>query len=280
MANYLPPAIMAFFQPRPKLEYAPPMDKRPPLPYCGIGHLMHRMKEYAETIPLPVIKPTPAQIKDARKQKLKAKAEQKLQRHKAKWKPKEREGLTSDAFKTLFVARLSYDVSADDLKHEFEFYGPVSKVFLIKDRKGKSRGYGYVEFQSSKDLKEAYNDADGRKIAGRRIVVDVERGRTVKNWLPRRLGGGLGGTRIGGKDENTRYSGRNPPASSSSSSASTRRDSDRSSRREEPSRDSSRSSRGSEKERRRSPERDDKKRSRRDRSRSRSRDRSPKKSRR
>ncbi len=26
--------------------------------------------------------------------------------------------------------------------------------------------YGYVEFQSSKDLKEAYNDADGRKIAG------------------------------------------------------------------------------------------------------------------
>jgi hypothetical protein len=107
MANYLPPAIMAFFQPRylrsviilvlfihmvlfclilclfrPKLEYAPPMDKRPPLPYCGIGHLMHRMKEYAETIPLPVIKPTPAQIKDARKQKLKAKAEQKLQRHK------------------------------------------------------------------------------------------------------------------------------------------------------------------------------------------------------
>jgi hypothetical protein len=35
----------------------------------------------------------------------------------------------------------------------------------------------------------------GRKIDGRRVLVDVERGRTVKGWKPRKLGGGLGGTR-------------------------------------------------------------------------------------
>lgn len=34
---------------------------------------------------------------------------------------------------------------------------------------------------------------DGRKIEGRRIKVDVERGRTVEGWKPRRLAGGLGG---------------------------------------------------------------------------------------
>ena len=34
----------------------------------------------------------------------------------------------------------------------------------------------------------AYKHADGKKIDGRRIVVDVERGRTVKTWRPRRLG--------------------------------------------------------------------------------------------
>lgn len=34
----------------------------------------------------------------------------------------------------------------------------------------------------------AYKHADGRKIDGRRVLVDVERGRTVKGWLPRRLG--------------------------------------------------------------------------------------------
>lgn len=34
----------------------------------------------------------------------------------------------------------------------------------------------------------AYKHADGKKIDGRRIVVDVERGRTVKTWRPRRVG--------------------------------------------------------------------------------------------
>jgi hypothetical protein len=34
----------------------------------------------------------------------------------------------------------------------------------------------------------AYKYADGKKIDGRRVLVDVERGRTVKGWLPRRLG--------------------------------------------------------------------------------------------
>lgn len=40
----------------------------------------------------------------------------------------------------------------------------------------------------SLECADAYKGADGRKIAGRRVVVDVERGRTVKNWRPRRLG--------------------------------------------------------------------------------------------
>ena len=34
----------------------------------------------------------------------------------------------------------------------------------------------------------AYKHADGKKIDGKRVVVDVERGRTVKSWKPRRLG--------------------------------------------------------------------------------------------
>lgn len=34
----------------------------------------------------------------------------------------------------------------------------------------------------------AYKYSDGKKIDGKRVVVDVERGRTVKSWKPRRLG--------------------------------------------------------------------------------------------
>lgn len=54
----------------------------------------------------------------------------------------------------------------------------------------------------------AYKQADGRKIEGRRVLVDVERGRTVPNWRPRRLGGGLGTTRVGGEEVNQKHSGR------------------------------------------------------------------------
>jgi U1 small nuclear ribonucleoprotein len=65
-----------------------------------------------------------------------------------------------------------------------------------------------VEFVREKDLKTAFKEGDGMKVDGRRIVVDVERGRTVKGWKPRRLGGGLGKTRVGGPRENQKISGR------------------------------------------------------------------------
>lgn len=35
--------------------------------------------------------------------------------------------------------------------------------------------------------------ADGVKIENKRCLVDVERGRAVPGWRPRRLGGGKGG---------------------------------------------------------------------------------------
>lgn len=62
----------------------------------------------------------------------------------------------------------------------------------------------YVEFSP-----DAYKQADGRKVDNKRVLVDVERGRTVPNWRPRRLGGGLGSSRMGGaetdKKDSTRY---------------------------------------------------------------------------
>lgn len=44
-------------------------------------------------------------------------------------------------------------------------------------------------------LLAAYKQADGKKIDERRIIVDCERGRTVKGWKPRRFGGGKGESR-------------------------------------------------------------------------------------
>ena len=44
---------------------------------------------------------------------------------------------------------------------------------------GQPRGYAFVEFEKETDMTEAYKRADAKKLDGRRIVVDVERGRYV-----------------------------------------------------------------------------------------------------
>lgn len=69
---------------------------------------------------------------------------------------------------------------------------------------GQSRGYAFVEFEREKDMKVAYKEAGGLRLEGRRMLVDVERGRTVKGWKPTRLGGGLGSKRDGKMDPRER----------------------------------------------------------------------------
>lgn len=63
---------------------------------------------------------------------------------------------------------------------------------MVEDTKsGKPRGYCFVEYEHERDMRTAYKHAEGMKIDGRRVLVDVERGRTVTEWKPRRLGGGV-----------------------------------------------------------------------------------------
>ncbi|KAB5547659.1 hypothetical protein DKX38_011065 [Salix brachista] len=91
-------------------------------------------------------------------------------------------------------------------------------VRLVADKvTNKPRGYAFIEYMHTRDMKAAYKQADGRKLDGRRVLVDVERGRTVPNWRPRRLGGGLGTTRVGGEEVNQKHSGREVQQSGGSS---------------------------------------------------------------
>ena len=48
---------------------------------------------------------------------------------------------------------------------------------------------------------DAVRRGDGRRVDGRRIIVDRELGRTKANWYPRRLGGGKGEARKDRRDE-------------------------------------------------------------------------------
>merc|ERR1712146_576994 len=114
-----------------------------------------------------------------------------------RYDPHKDPNVAGDPFKTLFVARISYDTTEKKLKREFEVFGSIKRVRMVYDQKGKPRGYCFIEYEHERDLKNAYKQGDGKKIDGRRVMVDVERGRTVEGWLARRLGGGRGPGRQG-----------------------------------------------------------------------------------
>jgi RNA recognition motif-containing protein len=47
--------------------------------------------------------------------------------------------MQGDPYKTLFVSRLSYEVTERKLRHEFEEFGPIRRIRLVHDQdKGES----------------------------------------------------------------------------------------------------------------------------------------------
>ncbi|XP_026468496.1 U1 small nuclear ribonucleoprotein 70 kDa-like [Ctenocephalides felis] len=212
MTQFLPANLLALFAPREPIKHLPPACKLPHEKknkgYVGIAQFVKEFEDPKETPP-----PTRVETKEERlERRRRERAEQvayKLEQEIAVWDPTSSESATVDPFKTLFVARINYDTTESKLRREFEGYGPIKKIVVIHNAiNGKPRGYSFIEYEHERDMHSAYKHADGKKIDGRRVLVDVERARTVKGWLPRRLGGGLGGTRRGGPEVNIKHSGR------------------------------------------------------------------------
>ncbi|EZA60214.1 hypothetical protein DMN91_010707 [Ooceraea biroi] len=212
MTQFLPPNLLALFAPRDPIPYLPPANKLPHEKknggYIGVGVFLKYFEDPKDTPP-PVRVETREERLERRRRERAEQVAYKLEQEIAVWDPAGIPNVTADPFKTLFVARINYDTSESKLRREFEIYGTVKKIVVTHNTiNGKPRGYAFIEYEHERDMHSAYKHADGKKIDGRRVLVDVERARTVKGWLPRRLGGGLGGTRRGGPDVNIKHSGR------------------------------------------------------------------------
>ncbi|KAL3637846.1 hypothetical protein CASFOL_018294 [Castilleja foliolosa] len=204
-------SLLKLFEARPPLEYKPPPEKRKCLPYTGMAQFTSNFAEPGDPqYAVPVEKgETPAQRKARIHQIRLEEGAKKAAEELEKYDPNTDPNVSGDPYKTLFVARLNYETTESKIKREFEAYGPIKRVRLVMDKESnKPRGYAFIEYVHTRDMKAAYKQADGRKIDNRRVLVDVERGRTVPNWRPRRLGGGLGTTRVGGEEVNHIVAGR------------------------------------------------------------------------
>jgi len=117
--------------------------------------------------------------------------------------------VVSDPKRTLFVARLHPKTSEDLVKKAFSKFGSVIRCRLIRDLvTGYSKRYAFVEYEDERSMYRAYRDGNKLELDGCELFVDYECERTMKGWIPRRLGGGLGGKKESGQ---LRFGGRDRP---------------------------------------------------------------------
>ncbi|KAI2637273.1 U1 small nuclear ribonucleoprotein of 70kDa MW N terminal-domain-containing protein [Xylaria nigripes] len=205
MTDKLPPNLLALFAPRPPLRWLPAPDHAPEerktSKITGLAEYLPILAAYKEA---DGYVPTESwlQARDRKKLEKAAQQEKLLEEGPRNYIPADDANVRGDPFKTLIVARLSYEANESDLEKEFGRFGAIERIRIITDthaherpnkKKKPHRGYAFVVFEREKDMRAALDGCDGIRIKDRRIKVDVERGRTVKGWKPRRLGGGLGG---------------------------------------------------------------------------------------
>uniref|UniRef100_G1MW34 U11/U12 small nuclear ribonucleoprotein 35 kDa protein n=2 Tax=Meleagris gallopavo TaxID=9103 RepID=G1MW34_MELGA len=118
-------------------------------------------------------------------------------------------GVTGDPHLTLFVARLNLQTTEEKLKEVFSRYGDIRKIRLVRDLvTGFSKGYAFIEYKEERALLKAHRDANRLVVDQHEVFVDFELERTLKGWIPRRLGGGFGGKKESGQ---LRFGGRDRP---------------------------------------------------------------------
>lgn len=90
----------------------------------------------------------------------------------------------------LFVGGLAWGTEEEGLRSAFEEFGKVREAKVITDREtGRSRGFGFVTFESEADAKAAQQGMDGANLDGRSIRVNEAEDRRGPG------GGGGGGAR-------------------------------------------------------------------------------------
>jgi RNA recognition motif-containing protein len=91
--------------------------------------------------------------------------------------------------KKLYIGNLNFDTNESDLKGFLEEKGVTPKeIKIISDKyTGKSKGFGFAEFETEEQAQEAINALSEQELAGRKLTVNK-----AKKMQPRKdnFGGG------------------------------------------------------------------------------------------
>ena len=72
----------------------------------------------------------------------------------------------------LFVGNLSYNMTDDQLNAVFAPYGKIVSANIVFDKfSHRSKGFGFVEFETEEEAKAAMQALDGTEQEGRNMAV-------------------------------------------------------------------------------------------------------------
>jgi RNA recognition motif-containing protein len=99
----------------------------------------------------------------------------------------------------LYVGNLPFSVNNDALKDMFAAHGNVVSARIIMDKvSGRSKGFGFVEFDSDDSANTAMNALNSSEIEGRKIIVNEAKPPSEGGGHRGGGGGGYGGGGGGG----------------------------------------------------------------------------------
>jgi cold-inducible RNA-binding protein len=78
--------------------------------------------------------------------------------------------------KKLYVGGLSYNTTQQGLQDAFAQAGTVQSAVIIMDKMtGRSKGFGFVEFESDDEANKAIDLWNGKELDGRTLTVNEAR---------------------------------------------------------------------------------------------------------
>ncbi len=91
----------------------------------------------------------------------------------------------------LYVGNLSYNVTDQILADEFSQAGTVASAIVIVDRdSGRSKGFGFVEFETEEAASKAIEMFHEQEFEGRNMTVNEARPRKPREYGSRNNSGG------------------------------------------------------------------------------------------
>jgi len=80
--------------------------------------------------------------------------------------------------KKLFVGNISWKMSDDELRDIFAEFGELLDFVILKERDtGRSRGFGFVEFEDDAAAEAAIAEMNEKEVMGRNLIVNEARPR-------------------------------------------------------------------------------------------------------